>query len=131
MGIYYIDKEASKKGDAIMDLKTIYVMDYDVLRGTKENLYHDLFENIPICFNKKKYITIEVESIPKENEIILYHKNHTLMVMSVYKVIYYEWKVFIIVNNTEGDLRSMEKSAIKEVSNLAAFSIISSSKHAM
>lgn len=92
-----------------MDMKTIYVMDYDILRGTKDSLYCDLYENIPLCFRMKKFVSIEVESIPKEQEILLMKKKGTLMAMHVFKVVYYEWKIFIIVNNTEGDLRPMEK----------------------
>jgi hypothetical protein len=86
-------------------------MDYDVLRGTKDNLFRDLYENIPLCFKERKFINMNVESIPKEQEIILYKKNGSLIVMKVFKVVYYERKIFVIVNNTEGDLRSMEKGA--------------------
>ncbi|MDD4834679.1 MAG: hypothetical protein PHC44_08095 [Lutispora sp.] len=94
-----------------MDVKTIYVMDYDVLRGTKDNLYCDLYKNIPMCFKQHKFINIEVESIPKEKEILLVRGKDSLMAMHVFKVVYYEWKVFVIVNNTESDLRPMEKES--------------------
>lgn len=92
-----------------MGLKTIYVIDYKVLRGTKDILHCDFYKNIPMCFEEHNYTNIEVESIPKEKEILLFKRNGELVAMNVFKVVHYEWKVFVIVNNTESDLRSMEK----------------------
>ena len=94
-------------------------MDYDILRGTKNNLYCNLYENIPFCFKQKKYVNFEVESIPKENEIILMRINGVMTVMSIFKVVYFDWKIFVIVNNKEGDLRSMGAESKEEVPKLA------------
>lgn len=101
-----------------MDMKTIYVMDYDVLMGTKENLFHNLYENIPYYLKQFKFVNIEVESIPKEKEIILMKKNNSLIAMTVFKVVYYEWKIFVIVNKPEGDLRLIQKESDKELSKV-------------
>jgi len=89
----------------------IYVMDYDVLRGTKDDLYNGLYESIPVCYKNKKFINMYVESVPKEQEILLLDTNKSMVVMHIYKVVYYDRKIFVIVNNTDGDLRSMEKSS--------------------
>jgi hypothetical protein len=35
--------------------------------------------------------------------------------MKVFKVVYYERKIFVIVDNTEGDLRSIVKETKEEV----------------
>jgi hypothetical protein len=93
----------------------IYVMDYDILRGTKDDLYNGLFESIPVCFKNKRYINMYVESIPKEQEILLSKQNGSIVVMHVYKVVYFDRKIFVIVNNTDGDLRSMEKESKENV----------------
>ncbi len=103
-----------------MDLKTIYLMDYDVLRGTKDDLFLDLYKSIPSCFKARKYVTLEVESVPREKELILMRQNGSLIAMSVYKVVYYEWKIFVIVNNTADDLRSMATEIEGKVPLLAA-----------
>ena len=108
-----------EKEDTVMDLKTIYVMNYDVLRGIKDNFYCDLYENIPLCFKQKKYESIDVESIPKEKEIIIKRKNGSLMVMSVFKVAYYEWKIFVVVNIIKGDLQLIENESKEEMPKLA------------
>ena len=93
----------------------IYVMDYDVLRGTKDNLYNGLYESIPVCYKNKKFINMYVESVPKEQEILLLDTNKSMVVMHIYKVVYYDRKIFVIVNNTDGDLRSMEKESKEKV----------------
>ena len=93
----------------------IYVMDYDVLRGTKDDLYNGLYESIPVCYKNKSFINMYVESIPKEQEILLINNKDSVIVMHVYKVVYYDRKVFVIVNNTDGDLRSMEKEPKENV----------------
>lgn len=91
---------ARKEGTA-MDMKTIYVIDHDTLSGT--------YEKIPLCFKKRQFFCVEVESIPKEKEILLLRRNGALMSMAVFKVVYYEWKIFVIVDHTEDDqLQSME-----------------------
>ena len=95
----------------------IYVIDYDVLRGTKDELYNGLYESIPVCYKNKSFINMYVESIPKEQDVLLINNKDSVVVMHVYKVVYYDRKVFIIVNNTEGDLRSMDISS-KENSNV-------------
>ncbi len=93
----------------------IYVMDYDTLRGTKDHLYNGLYESIPMCYKNKRYINMYVESIPKEQEVLLSNQNGSVIVMHVYKVVYFERKIFVIVNNTDGDLRSMQKETKKDV----------------
>jgi hypothetical protein len=100
-----------------MDMKTIYVIDYNVLIETKDSLFFNLYEKIPLCFKNKQFISIEVESIPKEQEILLLRKNGSLMSMDVFKVVYYEWKIFVIVNNAKGYLRPMEAEYEKMNSN--------------
>ena len=89
----------------------IYVMDYNVLRGTKDDLYNGLYENIPLCYKSRSFINMSVESIPKENEILLLDTKGSVIVMHIYKVVYYARKIFVIVNNTDGDRRSMKKSS--------------------
>ena len=100
-----------------MEMKTIYIMDCDVLRGTNSN--HGIYENIPMCLKQGKYVNIDVESIPKEKEVILMKKNNSLKAMSVFKVVYYEWKIFVIVNNSESNLRLVEKESDEELSKFA------------
>ena len=103
-----------------MELKTVYLLDYDVLRGVKDNLYRDIYETIPLCFKEKKYESYDIESIPKEKEIIIMkaRKGNSLMVMSVFKVVYYEWKIFVVVKIMEGSLQSIEKESTEVVPNL-------------
>lgn len=100
-----------------MDMKTIYVMDHDVLSGTKDRLFFNLYEKIPLCFKNKQFVSIEVESIPKEHEILLMRINGSLMSMNVFKVVYYEWKIFVIVDNTKGDLRTIKPQNEDVISN--------------
>ena len=114
-----------EKEDTIMDLKTIYVMNYDVLRGIRGNFYYELYENIPLCFKQKKYESIDVESIPKEKEIIILRKNGSLIVMSVFKVAYYEWKIFVVVNIIKGGLQLIENESREEMPKLADKIILS------
>ena len=86
-------------------------MDYDVLRGTKDDQYIELYESIPVCYKNRNFMIMYVESIPKEQDVLLMNNKDILVVMHVYKVVYYDRKVFVIVNNTDGDLRSLDKSS--------------------
>ena len=121
-------KESNEeKEDSIVDLKTIYVMNYDFLRGIKDNFYCDLYKNIPLCYRQNKYESIDVESIPKEKEIIIVRKNGSLIIMSVFKVVYYEWKIFVVVNIIKGELQLIENE-FKEEMPMLVDSIILSEK---
>ncbi len=101
-------------------LMDIYVMDYDTLRGTKDDDYTDLYESIPLCYKNNRFVNMEVISIPKENEIILLQRNGSILAMHVYKVVYYQSKIFVIVNNTESDLSNLETKHEEDVPKIEA-----------
>ena len=105
-------------------LMDIYVMDYDTLRRTKDHEYSDFYKSIPVCFKNRQYINMEVESIPREKEVLLLKRNGSIQAIHIYKVVYYERKIFVIGSNTESDIRPMADGSMGNVikSGIGAFS---------